>query len=162
MKKLLLTLLMITAGVSVYGQEKFTIGGGGGLLAVDGESGYNFNLFTNYKVWKDVGLGVDTWYGEVEDTNLLSAHLVGEFYFSKEFLDIDNLTLGTYVGPGIVQVSFDEIDVTEDYFSFLSGVNINYNLSSKLSLGLRTSYQFTDNDLGDNVITCDLYLSYSF
>ena len=160
MKKLLLLLMMITASVSA--QEKFTIGGGGGILAVDGESGYNFNLFANYEVWEDIGIGVDGWYGDVEDTNLLGAHLVGEFNGFDNFLGIDDdLSFGAYLGPGIIQAEFDITDATEEYFSFLSGVSIRYKMNANLRLGLRSGYHFTDDELGD-IITGNLFLSYSF
>jgi len=160
MKKLLLLLMMITASISA--QEKFTIGGGGGILAVDGESGYNFNLFANYEVWEDIGVGVDGWYGDVEDTNILGAHLIGEFNGFDDFLGInDDLSFGAYLGPGIIQAEFDMIDESEGYFSFLSGVSIRYKMNANLRLGLRSGYHFTDDELGD-VITGNLFLSYSF
>ena len=160
MKKLFFLLMMITASVSA--QDKFTIGGSGGILTVDGESGYNFNLFANYEIWEDIGIGVDGWYGDVEDTNLLGAHLVSELNGFDNFLGIDDdLSFGAYLGPGVILVEFDQIDETEEYFSFLSGVNISFEVNTNFRLGLKTGYYFTDDDLG-SVITSDLFLSFSF
>ena len=160
MKKLFLLLVLITTGVSA--QEKFTVGGGGGIVAFDGNDGFNFNLFANYDIGRKTAIGVDTWMTDVESINLLATHLVVELRDAFEFsLGNANFGTGAYIGPGFIQAKLDEIDENKDYFSFLIGINVDYILSNNWRTGIRYGNHITSSDLG-TVFTANLFVSYSF
>ena len=161
MKKALLVLLMITTSLT-YAQEKFTIGGGGGILAFDNNDGYNFNLFANYDIGRKTAIGVDAWMADTESVNLFATHLVAELRDFFEFsIGSGNFGTGVYIGPGFIQAKLDEVNETKDYFSFLVGINVDYIISTNWRTGIRYGNHFTSSDLG-TVFTANLFLSYSF
>ena len=160
MKKLFLLFVLITAGATA--QEKFTIGGGGGILTLDSNNSSNFNVFANYDIGRKTAIGVDAWMAEIDSSDFLAAHLVAELRDTFEFnLGKADFGVGAYLGPGLIQAKLDEINETKNYFSFLLGLNIDYIISSNWRTGLRTGNHFTSSELG-TVITANLFLSFSF
>lgn len=162
MKKInLLIIILLLFANNTYSQKGITIMGSGGILSIDKENTFNINSSISYNFNSKYSIGAeilnskfDTNFSELKVAYYL---LYGEYSMPNNGFIKDKLYFSLILGAGMSQQKNDVIN-NED-FAGMIGVKLNYKVTDKTKIGLKSGFYFADFD---NSIVNNLFISYRF
>ena len=142
-----------------YSQSKFSIGVSSGFTTIDKTYGINENFFIGYNTSKNITLGVDGFFNQMKingltiNTNVIMPYIEGGI--PEKGMIKDKFYFSGILGSGYMEQK-NEFD-SRNAITIFAGTKVNYKLSEKVIVGLKSGYYFTK--LND-VIMANLFLTY--
>ena len=142
-----------------YSQSKFSIGASSGFTTIKKTYGINENFFVGYNTSKNITLGVDAFFNQMKDdgvsinTTVLMPYIEGGV--PEKGMIKDKFYFSGILGSGYMEQK-NTIE-TRNAITVFAGTKVNYKLSEKVIVGLKSGYYFSKFD---GVIMANLFLAY--
>lgn len=142
-----------------YSQKQISIGASSGFTTVDKEYGVNGNFFISYNTSKNITIGIDGFFNKVNDDNKILKTNIFMPYIEggnpERGMIKDKLYFSGIVGLGYIEQR--SLIIKENASTIFFGTKLNYKLSQKFLIGIKSGYYFSKLD---NVIIGNLFLTY--
>ena len=142
-----------------YSQSKFTIGASSGFTTINKTYGINENFFVGYNTSKNITLGVDGFFNQMKvdgvsiNTSVFMPYIEGGI--PEKGMIKDKLYFSGILGSGYMEQK-NAVE-NRNAITVFAGTKVNFKLSEKVILGLKSGYYFSKFD---GVIMANLFLEY--
>ena len=142
-----------------YSQSKFSIGASSGFTTIDKTYGINENFFVGYNTSKNITLGIDALFNQMKvdgisiNTTIFMPYIEGGI--PEKGMIKDKFYFSGILGSGYIEQK--NVVETRNAITVFAGTKVNYKLSEKVIVGLKSGYYFSKFE---GVIMANLFLTY--